>query len=176
MAKQEIEYAILFRETLRKLTNPGLLLQSLDEAGKANPMTIGWGTPGVIWGRPMFLVLVRPSRYTYACIEHTGDFTVNVPPAAMDDFVAFCGSASGRDHDKLAEKGMTASPSLKVESPIIEECVIHYECRVVHKNDVIPAELKGNITDTFYSSGDFHRVYFGEILATRADEGTWSSL
>ena len=170
MPKQEVEYTMLLRETLRKLTDPGLLLVSLDERGKANPMTIGWGTPGVIWGRPMFLVLVRPSRYTYRCIERSGDFTVNVPAAGMEDFVAFCGSASGRDHDKLAEKGMTASPSLKVSSPIIQECIAHYECRVVHKNDVIPDELEGNISNTFYPSGDFHRVYFGEILVVRADE------
>jgi flavin reductase (DIM6/NTAB) family NADH-FMN oxidoreductase RutF len=131
-------------------------------------MTIGWGTIGIIWGKPIFVVLVRPSRYTHGLIEQMEDFTVNVPAADMADVVAFCGSASGRDHDKFAEKGLIAVPGRKVKSPIIDQCVIHYECKVVHKNDVLKDNLASEIISSAYPRGDFHTIYYGEILSVYA--------
>lgn len=155
-------------ETLDVLGKPGLLLVSADADGKPNAMTIGWGTVGIIWGKPMFVVLVRPSRYTHGLMEQTQDFTVNVPSADLRKAVAFCGSKSGRDCDKFAENGLTAVPGRKVKSPIIDECVIHYECKVVHKNDVLKDELADAIVSAAYPEGDFHTIYYGEILSVYA--------
>ena len=169
MAKVEANYTDYLKETNKMLGHGGLLLASQDAEGKPNAMTIGWGTVGIIWGKPIFVVLVRPSRYTYDLIEITGDFTVNVPTPEMADEVSYFGSVSGRDHDKFKEKGLTATPGKKVKSPIVEECAIHYECKVVHKNDVIPDELAPEIRAGAYPKGDFHRIYFGEILAVYAD-------
>ena len=166
--KMEIGYTDYLKETFAVMGKMGLLLVSVDPAGKPNTMTIGWGTVGIIWGKPIFTVLVRPSRYTHNCMEHTGDFTVNVPSKNMSDIVAFCGSKSGRDHDKFMEKGLIAIPGKTVKSPIIEQCVIHYECKVVHKNDVLKEKLDGKIISSAYKSGDFHTIYYGEILSTYA--------
>jgi flavin reductase (DIM6/NTAB) family NADH-FMN oxidoreductase RutF len=166
--KTEVSYTDYLKETLDKLANPGLLLVSAGSDGKPNAMTIGWGTIGIIWGKPIFIVLVRPSRYTYKLMEQSDDFTVNVPSSKMKDAVAFCGTKSGRDYDKFAEKKMTAVPGKKVKSPIIDECVIHYECKVVHKNDVLKGKLDDKIISSAYSSGDFHTIYYGEILAVYA--------
>ena len=167
-SKIEATYTEYLKETLSALRRPGLLLVSADADGKPNAMTIGWGTIGIIWGKPIFTVLVRPSRYTHDLMEHTNDFTVNVPSADMTSIVAFCGSASGRDHDKFAEKGLIAVPGKKVKSPIIEQCVIHYECKVVHKNDVLKDKLASEIVSSAYSGGDFHTIYYGEILSVYA--------
>jgi flavin reductase (DIM6/NTAB) family NADH-FMN oxidoreductase RutF len=169
MPKEAIHYAEYFDQVCRALGDWGALIVSLDSEGKANPMTIGWGTLGIVWGRPMWAVLVRPSRYTYGCLEHTGDFTVNVPPSALDQVAMFCGTVSGRDHDKVAEKGLTLVPSETVRSPGLAECPIIYECRIVQKTDVDPAAFDPTIVAQCYPQGDFHRVYFGEILRTVAD-------
>ena len=166
--KIEADYTEYLKETLDKLGNPGLLLVSVDADGKPNTMTIGWGTVGIIWGKPIFIVLVRPSRYTHGLMELTDDFTVNVPSAELRKAVAFCGSASGRDHDKFAEMKMTAVPGKKVKSPIIDECVIHYECKVVHKNNVLKEKLASEIISSAYPEGDFHTIYYGEILSVYA--------
>jgi len=162
--KIEIGYTDRLKEAFEVMGKMGLLLVSVDANGKPNAMTIGWGTVGIIWGKPIFTVLVRPSRYTHNLIEQTRDFTVNVPTPEMADIVAFCGSASGRDHDKFKEKGLIAVPSKKIKSPIIEQCTINYECKVVHKNDVIKEKLDGAILSSAYRSGDFHTIYYGEIL------------
>jgi flavin reductase (DIM6/NTAB) family NADH-FMN oxidoreductase RutF len=166
--KVEARYTDYLKETLDVMRKTGLLLVSTDAAGKPNTMTIGWGTIGIIWGKPIFIVLVRPSRYTHGLMEQTEDFTVNVPSADLADVVAFCGSASGRDHDKFSEKGLVAVPGKKVKSPIIEQCVIHYECKVVHKNDVLKDKLAGDIISSAYPRGDFHTIYYGEILSVYA--------
>ena len=110
MPKVPIRYTDHFAATLRRMREDGLLLVSTDPAGKPNVMTIGWGMVGSIWARPVFLVLVRPSRHTFSRLEQAGDFTVNVPPRELAETVAWCGTVSGRDHDKFAEKRLTLVP------------------------------------------------------------------
>ena len=165
MAKKTADYRDHVDETVKAFSEERVLLVSCGKEGPPNVMAIGWGTAGIIWRRPIFVVLVRPSRYTYKLIEETGEFTVNIVPPALKEAFQYCGAVSGRDHDKFKERQLTAMPSKKVKTPIIKECILHFECRVVHKNDVIPSELEKSIIDTLYSKGDFHRVYFGEIVA-----------
>jgi flavin reductase (DIM6/NTAB) family NADH-FMN oxidoreductase RutF len=45
---------------------------------------------------------------------------------------------------------------------------VHYECRVVHTSEVIPENLATDIQVSAYAGGDYHRVYFGEVLAAYA--------
>jgi flavin reductase (DIM6/NTAB) family NADH-FMN oxidoreductase RutF len=152
-------------ETLKKLEDPGLLLVGAKRDGKPNVMAIGWGFIGVLWGKPVFLVAVRPSRFTHEFIEDAGEFTVNVPSEDMDKAVGYCGEVSGRKCDKFKKCNLTLAKGRKVNAPVIKECRIHYECRVVHKlkikRDLVPADLKS----TFYPKGDFHTLFLGEILA-----------
>jgi flavin reductase (DIM6/NTAB) family NADH-FMN oxidoreductase RutF len=147
-----------------------LLLVTQGKDGKPNVMTIGWGTIGAIWSRPIFIVLVRPSRYTYSRLEEMSDFTVNVLPLELAAAASHCGTVSGRDHDKFQEMHLTAVASREVRAPIIQECIVHYECRTLHRNDLEPDALAQAVRDEAYPNGDFHRVYFGEIVAAYADE------
>jgi len=63
MSKVRVWYADYFAQTIQRMREDGLLLVTLGADGKANVMTIGWGTMGSIWSRPVFIVLVRPSRH-----------------------------------------------------------------------------------------------------------------
>ena len=170
MAKKAVAYTDYLQETLAALADPGCLLASQGRDETMNAMTIGWGTIGIIWGRPVFVVLVRPSRHTWTLLEENGDFTVNVPPPELRKAVHFCGSKSRRNHDKFAETGLTPIAGLHVNAPIIEECVIHYECRTIHKNQVVPDALAKAVVKDCYLSGDFHTLYYGHILGVLADE------
>ena len=169
MAKKQVGYADCIEETLKGFDEDRVLLVSQGKQGPPNVMTIGWGQVGIIWRKPIFTVLVRPSRYTYKLMEESGDFTVNIVPPSLKEVAQYCGTASGRDHDKFKEKGLTAVPSLKVIAPIIKECLLHFECRTVHKNDLNPSELAAPIIPSLYPKGDFHRLYFGEILACQRE-------
>jgi flavin reductase (DIM6/NTAB) family NADH-FMN oxidoreductase RutF len=171
MAKVRVQYTDCFAQTMQRMREDGLLLVTLGADGKPNVMTIGWGMMGAIWSRPIFIVLVRPSRHTYSRLEQVSDFTVNVPPPELAAAVSHCGTVSGRDHDKFQEMHLTPIPGREVRSPIIQECVIHYECRTLHRNDVVPEALAQAVREEAYPGGDFHRIYFGEIVAAYAEEG-----
>lgn len=159
-----LEFEKSVEETLRKLQDPGLLLVGAKKDGKTNVMTIGWGLVGVVWRKPVFLVLVRPSRFTHEFIEDTEEFTVNVPPNGMEKTVTYCGEASGREIDKFTKCELTAVRGKRVKVPVIKECIIHYECKVVHKLEVKPELVLGPMRKVFYAKDDFHTLYFGEIL------------
>ena len=169
MAKRKIDYTDYYELVMKALTRGGLLLGSYDAAGKANIMTIGWGSLGSIWGVPAWIVLVRPSRYTHACIEHAGCFSVNVPKSDMHNELLICGSKTGRDTDKFAECNLTAEKGAAVLAPTVAQCPIVYECQVVHSNDILPAKLADEILTGSYIDGDFHRIYFGKILSASAE-------
>jgi len=168
MQRDKMDYREHFDAVMRVMTSRGLLLAAYDASGRANAMTIGWGTLGSIWGMPLWIVLVRPSRYTHACIEHADCFAVNVPGRDLEAACTLCGTKSGRDTDKLVEAGLTVEKGKSVPAPLIAECPIVYECQVVYRSDLLPDALVREIQEGAYVNGDYHRVYFGKILSAEA--------
>ena len=63
---------------IMKNIGKGILLTTAAN-GQVDTMTIGWGTIGVQWAKPIFIAFVRESRYTKQLLEANGEFTVNVP-------------------------------------------------------------------------------------------------
>ena len=169
MSKHAIKLFDLWPETTEALTREGLLLCTVGTDGKPNVMTIGWMLGGAVWGKPILTVFVRPSRHSYSRLEGVGDFTVNVLPPERAEAIRYCGAASGRDADKFARAGLTVAPAKMVKAPIVDDGLVHYECRVVHRNDVIPERVAPDIITAAYPHGDFHRVYFGAVLTAYAD-------
>jgi len=167
MHREPIRYTDHYEAVMKALTSHGLLLGSYDASGRANLMTIGWGSIGSIWGEAVWTVLVRPSRYTFRCIEHSGCFTVNVPTEAMGLACLKAGSGSGRNGDAFAAAGLTARKSASVLAPLVEECPLSYECQVVHANDVQPNKLARDLAG-LYVDEEPHRMYYGRILAATA--------
>jgi flavin reductase (DIM6/NTAB) family NADH-FMN oxidoreductase RutF len=165
----EVDYRDHFRLIAEGLQHGGLMLVAVGADGRANPMTIGWAFAGPAWGRQVFVALVRPSRYTYGLMEETGDFTVNVLPAGFERALSYCGSESGRDGDKLAAAGLSAIPGLKGTAPSLAEAILSLECRVVEKTDLNPDTMVAAVRQMGYPKGDFHRLYFGEIVAAYGD-------
>ncbi len=164
MVSHSMNFAKHYGAVMKSLMSHGLLLGSYDAAGKANVMTIGWGAIGSIWGEPVWIVLVRPSRYTYRCIEHSGCFTVNVPTEAMGMACVSAGSKSGAKVDKFQAANLTSEPSASVLAPRVVECPLVYECHVIHSNDVLPGKLPAELSGLYVDDVP-HRVYYGKIVA-----------
>ncbi len=159
----EIKYTEGFDALMNSLEQNGALLVSGDVG---NPMTIGWATVGRVWSRPMLTAYVRPSRYSFDLLEVEKGFAVCVIPEEMKKELALCGSKSGRNMDKITACGFHLQKGERIETPYIRESILHYECRIVHKNDVIDAQIDPEIRSSYYLQGDFHRVYYGEIVGT----------
>lgn len=138
--------------------------------GNVNAMTIGWATIGYIWQRPIFMVAVRDSRYTFKLLEKTDNFTVTIP--SCDNYnkaVAYCGTKSGRDFDKFKECNLLQKKAKHTESPIIDIPGVHYECKIVYKSAMDSAFLDNDL-EKLYPQKDYHTLYFGEILASYETE------
>ena len=75
MTRIEVPYTHRLDDTLHALSHGGVLLASTRASGQSNVMTIGWATIGVIWGLPILVVMVRPSRYTFQFVEASGLFS-----------------------------------------------------------------------------------------------------
>jgi flavin reductase (DIM6/NTAB) family NADH-FMN oxidoreductase RutF len=132
---------------------------------RTNVMTIGWALIGVVWRRPVMMVAVRTSRYTYQLIEKADSFTVSVPSGDMKKEINLCGSKSGRDLDKFKECGLSAAKSQKVSSSVLKIPGYHFECRIINKAPTDPEFLSPDL-ENIYPAKDYHTLYFGEILAS----------
>lgn len=144
---------------------PGILVTTKAE-GKVNTMTIGWGTLGVEWNLPIFILFVRQSRYTKQMLEKNGEFTINVPLGDFDrNILGFCGTKSGRDVDKIAALGLTLEEPETISVPGIKELPLTLECKVIYQQDQALANLRQDITDRSYPDlDDFHTAYYAQIL------------
>ena len=152
----------------------GILLTT--KAGeKVNTMTIGWGTLGIEWSRPVFVAYVRESRHTRAMLDESGEFTVNVPMGAVDGkILGYCGTKSGRDMDKIKELGLHLEESNVVDVPGIQEFPLTLECKVIYKQKQDLSAVPCEVLKRYYPEGDgvtyagetrdFHYAYYGEIV------------
>lgn len=169
--REKIDVAEYAPTILRELPKGVLLTARAD--GRANPMTIGWGTLGVEWGRELFVAYVRSSRFTYGLIDRSGEFTVSVPMRTgekdhdqrIGQILAVCGSKSGRDMDKVAELGLTLVEGEEAGAPAVRELPLTLECRVLFKSEQDEALLRGDLRERYYSADAPHTAYYAEIVS-----------
>ncbi len=131
---------------------PALLVAVRTGEGSANVMTVAWA--GIVGGNPPMMALeIGQSHYSTPFIEREGNFTVNVPRSDMATPADYCGIVSGsKDPNKPGTCGWTMLPSTRISSPLIAECPLNFECRVVRKVEAGDAAF-----------------YLAEILETHAD-------
>ncbi len=168
MERREVNFADviepLHRQTdFRGAGGMGVLLTSVGADARPNAMTIGWGLYGCFYHEhAVAVVAVRPACHTHKLLDEVGEFALCVPTPALADAVAFCGRETGRDHDKLAECGLTPMPSERIRPPCIAECPIHVECRIYNKQRpphmVLTPEHRQKPLEAQ------HTIYYAEVL------------
>jgi flavin reductase (DIM6/NTAB) family NADH-FMN oxidoreductase RutF len=145
-----------------------LLLTSGDfQAARYNSMTISWGSLGVIWGRPFAQVVVRPGRYTFEFMEHYDSFTLCSFPPALHPALELLGARSGRDGDKIRAAGLTPTAATRVGAPVFAEAELAIECRKIYWQDFDPDHFLDPEIARNYPRKDYHRIYYGEIVAVQ---------
>jgi flavin reductase (DIM6/NTAB) family NADH-FMN oxidoreductase RutF len=131
---------------------PAALITCVGRDGKPNIITLG--EVAMVSLRPTRVsVGTRPATYSNALIKATGEFVINFPTVDIIDKVDFCGTRSGRDVDKFAETGLTPEPAIHVKPPLIKECPVNLECKVIG----------------VLSLGS-HDLFIGDVLAMHAEE------
>jgi flavin reductase (DIM6/NTAB) family NADH-FMN oxidoreductase RutF len=147
-------------ETMQQLPK-GAFLMVAD-----NPMTIGWAQFGILWGKKTFTVYVRESRFTHDLLSKADTFTVSVPRlGTMSEAIAFCGTQSGRDVDKMRALSTTLFQSRFGAQNGFSGCKYHIECRILFRADLDEERIENeSLMNRYYSGGDTHTMYVGEIL------------
>jgi flavin reductase (DIM6/NTAB) family NADH-FMN oxidoreductase RutF len=130
---------------------PLVLATCVDEAGRPNIITLGAASP-CSYAPPTIGIAVAPARYSHQLIAARGEFGVNIPARRDLERADWCGCVSGRDTDKFAETGFTPLAGAVISVPLIAECPINFECRLIHT-----AHLAS------------HDWFIGEIVAAHAD-------
>ena len=133
---------------------PAVMVSVAGKDGKPNIFTVAW-TGTVCSNPPMVSISVRPERYSYHCIEETGEFVINLTTKELTKAADFCGVRSGRDVDKFAEMNLTPWPGQKVSVPQIAESPVSIACRVVEEralgsHTMFIAEVVGVTVDDEY--------------------------
>ena len=80
---------------------------------------------------PMVVVGIVPTRYSYQMIKESGCFVVNLVDKSYQETFAYLGSHSKRDEDKLAKIKVKLEEGKKVNAPILPDCPVNIECKVV---------------------------------------------
>ena len=158
----------------KKITPDKILENSFDLIGKTwmlvttqkpdgsyNTMTASWGGTGVLWGKNVVFVFIRPQRYTYELMENCQNFSLSFLEESFRKKLGFCGKVSGRDKDKIKECGFNLH--IENETAFIEEGFLSLTCKKLYFGDIqqsgfIDEELLKN-----YTQKDYHRMYVAEI-------------
>jgi len=167
-----IEYLPKIMTELKK----GILLNTKDK-NKNNSMTIAWGQIGIEWGKMFFTTYVRHGRFTHKQIEATKEFTISIPlerTPKITEAIAYIGSHTGKEIDKLKDMNLTVIDGIKVNSPAIKELPLTIECKVIYSQEQNIENIPNDIKQKNYpadipssnpmANKDYHTVYYGEIV------------
>ena len=166
MERHDIPFAEFTLPIVRSFGERWMLLTAGENRpGSFNLMTISWGAFGHLWDKPLAVVVVRPSRHTYAFMERSDSFTLCIFPEEFREQLNLCGTQSGRLVDKVRACGFTPVPSTVVDAPGFEEAELIVECRKIYFDDLKPANFLADYIESNYQGQNYHRMYFGEIAA-----------
>jgi len=102
---------------------------------RPNFMTAAWS--GIVNGAPpMISVSIVSSRHTFKGIREHMTFSVNIPSIDMVKEADYCGSTTGSKVDKVSVCGFRIFYGKLGNVPLIEQCPVNLECRVMHIMDM----------------------------------------
>ncbi len=118
---------------------------------KPNFLAVAWVTR-VNYKPPMIAVALGKTHHTNPGIHATKAFSVNIPGVDLMEKTDYCGIVSGKKADKAGL--FTVFKGEVTGAPMIEECRLCMECRVIQTVD-LPAD----------------ELFIGEIVGAYADPG-----
>ena len=151
-----------FDENVFKVIGKDWLLLTGTANGKTNAMTASWGGMGIMWGKPVAFVFIRPQRYTKEFVDAADGMTISVLDDPGHKVLSYFGTVSGRDEDKIAKAGLT-----KIEDGgqvYFQEARAAMVCRKLYAQEMKPECFFDKASDErWYPEHDYHTMYVMEI-------------
>lgn len=125
-----------------------------------NIMVTHTGTIGKLWGRSVFVLPVRSSKYSYRIITQTKSFALNMPAHDMRTEISLCDSISGFKCNKFETLNLHPKRAKSIEAYVLGECGLIAEFNVVA---VIPPEAISTTVDNLFETDRAHTLFVGEV-------------
>lgn len=133
---------------------------------KSNTMTVSWGGVGVLWGKPMATLYIRPQRYTKEFMDQESYASLSFLPEGQKEALTFCGKNSGRDVDKFAQCKLNPAFEVVEEGtvPFIEGAKLVFLCKKQASMPMSAENIPQDVKTKWYPKEDYHEIYFYEII------------
>jgi len=129
--------------------------------GKANTMTASWGGLGVMWGKNVAFVVIRPQRYTKEFIDAAASFSLSFYPESFRKQLSYLGKVSGRDEDKISKSQLTLAHF--EDTPYFEEADAVLICQKLFTQAYTPDSFIDGEIGQWYPQADYHTLYIAEV-------------
>ncbi len=131
-----------------------------DAQGKYNPITLGW-TMITSHRPPMMAISVGHTRHSLGALRQAREFVICFPASTMSEDALFCGTKSGRDLDKLAERGTETQPATVIDGVLFADAVANFECKLESELETGDHVLfVGRVVASYVNeTGETHRLY-----------------
>ncbi len=149
-------------ENAFKMIGKDWLLLTAKKDGKVNTMTASWGGIGVMWGKQVAFLFIRPQRYTKEFVDAAAEMSISVLPENYRKELNYFGTVSGRDEDKIEKSGLVVAEEAGV--PYFAGARLAFICKKLYAQPLEAAYFldKTNI-ERWYPENDFHTMYVVEI-------------
>lgn len=161
---KEINYKEMSFNPFNLIGGEWMLISAGNAQSGCNTMTASWGHLGCLWGNndPTAVVYIRPSRYTKEFVDKEPFFTLCVMEKSFKKQMAYLGSVSGRDEDKISKAGLT--PVYADGTVYFEQAKLVLICRKMYQSELQESGFIYKETiDACYPQRDFHTMYVGKI-------------
>jgi len=112
----------------RRLLNPGpVAIVTTSWRGTPNAAPIAWTAP-LAMEPPLVGIVVHPHRHTADMIRFSEEFAINIPGPSLLKQVAFLGTQTGLNNNKLEAAGLELFSGQRIDAPLIEGCLAWIEC------------------------------------------------
>jgi flavin reductase (DIM6/NTAB) family NADH-FMN oxidoreductase RutF len=112
----------------RRILNPGpVAIVTAEWRGMANAAPIAWTAP-LSMQPPLVGIVIHPHRHTSDMIRFSEEYAINIPGPSLAKEVAFLGSQSGLNNNKLDASGLELFKGQRIDAPLIEGCLAWIEC------------------------------------------------
>jgi flavin reductase (DIM6/NTAB) family NADH-FMN oxidoreductase RutF len=140
----------------------GWMLVSAGTPTKCSTMTASWGGFGVMWGKNVSAITIRPQRHTLRFLEQNEEYTLSFFEEKYRSALNYCGSHSGGENEKIAKAGLTLVPNEPV--PVFKEASLTLVCRKLYRQPMDPAGLNKADDERWYADKDYHILFVGEVV------------
>lgn len=149
-------------ENTCKLIGKDWMLVTAQKGDAVNTMTASWGGLGVMWGKDVAFVVIRPQRYTKEFVDAGTHFSLSFFDNSYREKLSYLGKVSGRDEDKIANSKLTVLDDLA--APYFEEAKLVLVCKKLFKQPLEESSfLDPALSERWYPSKDYHDLYIVEI-------------